>query len=79
MLSLKTHKRLSETADCAVAHAYIFGGGGTADREVAALEFAKALQCENQEERPCGHCISCKKVGSGNHEDVIHVRKKETA
>lgn len=65
-----------------VSHAYIISGEkGSGKGEVAAL-FAATLQCTSEYEiwdestinRPCGNCVSCKQMESGNQPDVITIQ-----
>lgn len=52
------------------SHAYIIEGAkGTGKKTVATLACA-AILCQSELERPCGKCISCRKVLSGSHGDV---------
>lgn len=50
-----------------VSHAYIFHGPAGTGKRRAALAFAKTLLCEAGGTAPCGECLSCRKVDSGNH------------
>ena len=55
-----------------IAHAYLFHGPrGTGKRE-ASLLFAMRYFCSNpqENEEPCGACVDCKRIQSGNHPDV---------
>ncbi len=60
-----------------VSHAYIFSGEKGTGKLTLADAFAMALQCENEEERPCGKCHSCHQADSGNHPDIIHIRHEK--
>ena len=54
-----------------VSHAYIFHGPGGVGKKLVAITFAKALNCQAPgPDRPCGTCVSCKKIDSSNHPDV---------
>ena len=45
--------------------------GATADiRKKAALQIASAFVCENQKTKPCGKCVSCKKIKNNAHPDM---------
>lgn len=57
-----------------VSHAYLFIGGAGAGKRLIANTFAKALQCEADEDMPCGTCRSCQAFDHGNHPDIIYVR-----
>ena len=51
------------------AHAYLFAGPSQVGKTTLARLLAQALNCE-QENRPCGHCRSCRKIDLGTHPDV---------
>ncbi|MDQ0418017.1 DNA polymerase-3 subunit delta' [Croceifilum oryzae] len=74
--SYPTQKRVIEFLQTAirqdrVAHGYLFyGPKGTYKREMA-LEFAKAINCEQSQLDPCDECLTCKQIQSGNHPDVL--------
>lgn len=53
-----------------VAHAYLFFGPDGVGKRAAAIEFAKALQCERGGSEPCDACHACNKVGRLIHPDV---------
>lgn len=59
------------------SHAYLFLGGAGAGKRLIANTFAKALQCEAHEGKPCGSCRSCLAFDHGNHPDVIYFRAME--
>lgn len=59
-------------------HALIFAGGDGAGKRTVAECFAKTLQCEAGEDTPCGNCKSCKQADSGNHPDIIYVKRSKT-
>lgn len=65
---LKTAVKLNK-----VSHAYIFSGEKGSGKKMLANTFAGMLQCEGEEERPCGACRSCKQAESGNHPDIIRI------
>ncbi|MBD5545716.1 MAG: DNA polymerase III subunit [Lachnospiraceae bacterium] len=56
-----------------VAHAYIINGERSCGKEFVARVFAAALQCEEEGEKPCGKCRSCKQAQSQNQPDIITV------
>lgn len=57
------------------AHAYLFTGPAGVGKRLAAINFAKALNCKGQgigaSDVPCDTCASCKKIGSSSHPDVM--------
>lgn len=54
-----------------LAHAYLFLGPEGAGMKETAVHFAKGILCENTGAgRPCGACVHCRRVDSGNHPDV---------
>ncbi len=53
-----------------VAHAYLFLGPYGVGKRAAALEFAKALQCEVNDVDPCGTCTNCSRIDRMIHPDV---------
>ena len=48
----------------------LFWGPGGVGKRLAALEFAKALNCLNLKTDACGECLSCRKIAHGNHPDL---------
>lgn len=58
-----------------VVHAYLFEGPAGAGKKTMSGLFAKALLCEKSEDKPCHKCIPCKQYESGNHPDVLLVRR----
>lgn len=63
-----------------IAHAYIFFGPKGVGKMLAAVNFAKALNCQaTAGGKPCGSCASCKKIDASSHPDVFTVRPLEGA
>ncbi len=56
-----------------LAHAYIFYGSEGRGKEAFAFELAKALNCQNEDIRPCNSCSSCNKIISFPHPDVKYL------
>lgn len=52
-----------------LAHAYIFEGQEGVGKRLTAVEFAKAINCKN-ENFGCEVCSSCVKVNNNNHPDI---------
>lgn len=56
-----------------IAHAYLFcGPRGTGKTSIAKI-FAKALNCTNNQDAPCGVCENCKMAANGSHPDIIEI------
>ena len=65
-----------------VAHAYLFGGPAQSGKRTLALAFARALLCAQPSGdpgalEPCGRCLHCRRIASGNHPDVRLVEPEE--
>lgn len=66
-----------------IPHALLFTGIEGVGKLAAAMTFAMACNCITQmqnekkaqnESGPCDQCRSCKKINSGNHPDIIHIK-----
>ena len=56
-----------------IAHAYLFcGPRGTGKTSIAKI-FAKMLNCESEENAPCGKCLNCIEFQNGSHPDIIEI------
>ncbi len=53
-----------------VASAYLFSGPEGVGKRLAALNFAKALNCLENNSDGCGTCVSCVKIEKGIHPDL---------
>jgi len=53
-----------------LAHAYLLVGPQDSGKTQTALGLAQLVNCEGQATKPCGECIPCRKISSGNHPDV---------
>lgn len=53
-----------------ISHAYCFAGPKGTGKEKTAMEWAKALNCENRELAPCDQCRSCRRISHGNHPEI---------
>ncbi|MCK4244519.1 MAG: DNA polymerase III subunit [Candidatus Omnitrophica bacterium] len=56
-----------------LSSAYLFFAGSSEDKEKAALNFAKAIECEKKD-FPCNSCENCLKIESFVHPDVKWLR-----
>lgn len=70
------HEQLKEHLQTAIHedkpfHAYIFQGDVGVGKETLTKAFVAGLMCTGEGEKPCGHCVSCKQIDSGNQPDVI--------
>jgi DNA polymerase-3 subunit delta' len=66
-----------------ISHAYIFYGPEGVGKSLAAVNFAKALNCQDEASggasrgshalpvEACDVCVSCRKIDSGNHPDIF--------
>lgn len=52
-------------------HAVLFEAADAACARRVALTIAAGLLCRSDEVRPCGECLSCHKVVSGSHPDLL--------
>lgn len=52
-----------------VAQSLLLSGPPNIGKSTVARFFAQYLNCQAQE-RPCGQCLSCRKIVSGNHPDI---------
>jgi DNA polymerase III subunit delta' len=62
-----------------LAHAYLFVGPQGVGKHTFARELAKALLCENRQQKleACDVCSSCKLVAAGTHPDLFMVARPE--
>jgi DNA polymerase III subunit delta' len=51
-------------------HAYLFYGNEGVGKDAVALELARVLHCEKNQDEACGVCSSCTKMASLQHPDV---------
>lgn len=56
-----------------VGHAYLFCGPRGTGKTTMARLLAKAVNCENPKEAPCGTCENCKAAEAGTHPDIIEI------
>ena len=53
-----------------VAHAYLFTGPEGVGKYAAALELARAVNCDRPDGGPCGTCDNCKRIAALQYPDV---------
>ena len=53
-----------------VPQALLLAGPASVGKTSLARFFAQSLNCWEPSSRPCGTCLSCRKIDSGNHPDV---------
>jgi DNA polymerase-3 subunit delta' len=57
-----------------VPNGLLFWGPGGVGKRMAALEFAKAINCLDEKcMDSCNECLSCRKIENGNHPDVAFI------
>ncbi|MGO4890211.1 DNA polymerase III subunit delta' [Anaerobacillus sp. MEB173] len=54
-----------------LSHAYLFEGSMGTGKKAIAIQLAKSFFCKERSKfEPCGDCVDCKRIDSGNHPDV---------
>ena len=56
-----------------LSHAYIIEGPKGSGRHTFAQQVVSAIECRSQKIAPCGECLPCRKILSGNSPDVINI------
>lgn len=56
-----------------VGHAYLFCGPRGTGKTTMARLLAKAVNCENPSNAPCGKCENCVAANNGTHPDIIEI------
>ncbi|MCD4651742.1 MAG: DNA polymerase III subunit delta', partial [Candidatus Cloacimonetes bacterium] len=70
--AIKILEHALETGKC--AQSYLFYGPAGTGKFTTALYFGMALNClDESEARPCGVCLSCRKLINFSHPDFIFV------
>src|SRR5438093_7528779 len=62
-----------------LGHAYLFYGPRGIGKKLTALQFAKALVCQDATAEACDRCASCHKMTTGNHPDVVVINPEGTS
>ncbi len=62
-----------------IAYAYLFVGPEGMGKKSIGNMFAKAILCTSRFSKPCGECLSCRQLTSGNHPDVTLVKPQKTS
>ena len=52
------------------ANAYLFHGPQGVGKEAVAMEFAAIMNCQSEQNKPCGECKGCKQMRSLQHPNV---------
>lgn len=60
-----------------LAQTYLFHGPDGVGKKKAAVTFAKALNCTDNADDACGHCIPCRKIEEGIHPDVTLLKTEK--
>lgn len=60
-----------------IPNGLLFWGPGGIGKHMAALEFAKALNCKEGKLDACGVCLACRKIAHRNHPDVRSLAPKD--
>jgi DNA polymerase-3 subunit gamma/tau len=68
---LETLKKALETDR--VAHAYLFTGARGVGKTTVARLLAKAVNCTDEKEKPCGKCSNCKAIAESRFIDLIEI------
>ena len=62
-----------------ISHSYIFSGINGIGKFMFAKEFAKAILCLNETEKPCNTCKSCESFENANNPDIIIIDEQENS
>ncbi len=65
-------------AHSTIAGAYLFIGQEGVGKYLAAVNFAKAINCLEETEDACDGCISCVKIGKKQHPDVHFIEPQDS-
>jgi DNA polymerase III subunit delta' len=62
-----------------LGHAYLFYGPSGVGKKLTALQLAKTLVCQGATAEACDRCVSCHKMTTGNHPDVVVINPEGTS
>ena len=60
----------AELREGRTAHAYLLAGPPHVGKMTLAINLAQALNCLEDRGEPCGDCVHCTRIASGQHADV---------
>ncbi len=60
-----------------VPHAILITGPESVGKRTLAERLIAAMLCRSDAKRPCGTCLSCRKLRSGNHPDLMLVESED--
>ncbi len=61
-----------------LSHAYLITGPAHVGKMALSLRLAQAINCLSPEEAPCLRCSPCRRIGSGQHPDLLVVEPGST-
>jgi DNA polymerase-3 subunit delta' len=70
------HKALSSSR---LAHAYLFHGPSGVGKKFTAWQFVKALYCDTASIDACDCCVTCRKIMTGHHPDVMLISAEDSS
>ncbi len=74
--AVKQLQHAIETSE--VPHALLITGPESVGKHTLARQLVAAMLCRAElEERPCGQCLSCRKLVSGNHPDYLEIMSSD--
>lgn len=62
-----------------ILHSYIFSGISGIGKFLFAKEFAKAILCQGNTEKPCNTCKACESFENSNNPDIIIIDEQENS